>query len=111
MQTDKEMMSTNEHHPTIASRTAREFWLSGIAVTQRGHIILKIKIDSFVSKDIFYMYYCKYYSPIMLVPFYSNEKLLNRVPYSDIAALGYSSLLPKFYIWDSPAVLCSSSTR
>ena len=46
--------------------------------TQRSHI-LKIKIDSFVSKDIFYMYYCKYYRPIMLVAFDSNEKPLHSI--------------------------------
>ena len=51
-----------EKHCGVITRAAgQEFWLFGIAITQRSHI-LKIKIDSFVSWDIFYMYHCKYYS-------------------------------------------------
>jgi hypothetical protein len=67
----------------IASGTARraaksKFGLFSIVVTQRFHIF-KIRIDSFVYWDIFYMYHYKNYDRNMLVAFYSSEKSLHLI--------------------------------
>ena len=67
----------------IASGTARraaksKFGLFSIVITQRFHIF-KIKIDSFIYWDIFYMYHYKNYDRNMLVAFYSSEKSLHLI--------------------------------
>ena len=60
-----------------------EFWLFRIVITQRSHILKKLKyITLFIIKDIFYMYHFKYCSPIMLVAFYSSEKHLYSINYA-----------------------------
>jgi hypothetical protein len=84
------LLNTSSYQPLIGTRldriasgTARraaksKFGLFSIVITQRFHIF-KIKIDSFIYWDIFYMYHYKNYDRNMLVAFYSSEKSLHLI--------------------------------